>query len=710
MLKRSLTALLSILLVSACQDEGPPPEPASVEAVSATTLPSAVVGSAITTIPTFRVLSATGKAIKGVPVTVTVTSGGGSIASAPTKTRGGATNVGRWTLGPTAGPQTISVRVTPFAPIIYTVNATAGAATAMQKLTGDNARGPALFSLPAEISVKVVDAFGNGVPGSTVTWSVQAGGGSLAATTSVTDSVGVAFAPAWTLGSQDSGAQRLRATAGTFMQEFNATLQSAAASITLENPAPASHAAGTTISSAPTFAVRDSEGNILNSIPFTVSVTAGDGAVTNTVERTLVGPTPIGSWKLGNPLGTQTVQVAVDGVPSLFISTTSVVGPATQVTVVEGGGQRALAGTALAQPLRVQVRDVANHAVASSTVTWEVIAGGGSLGGLTTATNSEGIATMPAWTLGKLGGSQTVRASVGPIAQNISAEIQSDFNLEVRWNGSPPGGPVEAAFANAVNRIRAIISGPVPAIVLSGFNAGSCVSGLTLNETITGLVIYATVELIDGPGAVLGSAGPCFIRNVDQLSFLGRMRFDSADLDNMVTNGTLEAVILHEMLHVIGVGTLWVTKGLRAGTAPTTTPFFTGALARTACIDQHSGAGVCGGGVPVEDCVGIAGCGAGTINSHWKELTFRTELMTGYVSGAGVPNPFSRMTIQSLADMGYVVNINAEDTYTVPPPALMSPIPAFSIKMPEPHGPLAEIDASGRVTRRFTNKLPPLDH
>jgi hypothetical protein len=708
-LKRSLAAVLSIVLVSACQDEGPPPEPASVEAVSATLLPSAVVGSTVTTLPTFRVLSATGKTIKGVPVTVTVISGGGTIASPATKTRSGATSAGRWTLGPTAGPQTISVRVSPFSPIIYTVNATAGAATAMQKLAGDNSRGPALFSLPAEISVKVVDAFGNGVPATTVSWSVQAGGGSLAASTSVTDSVGVAIAPEWTLGAQSSGEQRLRASAGTFTQEFNATLQSAAASITLENAAPSAHAAGTTIPSAPTFAVRDVDGNILNSIPFTVSVTEGGGTVTSTPARTLVGPTPIGSWKLGNPLGTQTVSVTVDGIPSLFISTTSIIGPAAKIAVIEGAGQRALAGTALSTPPRVQVRDVADHSIANANVTWEVILGGGALAGLTTITNSEGIATMPTWTIGKLGGAQSVRASVGPVSQTIGAETQSDFNLQVRWNGTPPGGAVEAAFATAVNRIRAIIVGDVAPITLTGFTT-TCVPGITLTETIQGLVIYATVEFIDGPGGVLGSAGPCSIRNSDQLSWLGRMRFDSADLDNMVNNGTLESVILHEMLHVIGVGTLWVQKGLRSGTAPTTTPFFTGALARAACIEQHAGAGVCGGGVPVEDCVGITGCGAGTINSHWKELTFRTELMTGYISAPGIPNPFSRMTIQSLADMGYGVNINAEDPYTVPPPSLMSPIPALTIQMPEPHGPLEETDLFGRVTRRFMNRLPPLHH
>jgi hypothetical protein len=707
-LKRSLAAVLSILFVTACQDEGPPPEPASVEAVSPTILPSSVVGSDLTVEPTFRVLSSSGKAIRGVPVTVTVTSGGGTITNAPTKSRGGPTSIGKWRLGPTAGQQTISVTIVPFAPIVYRVNATPAAASAMQKLTGDNVRGPALATLPAEVSVKVVDAFGNGVPATTVTWSVQAGGGSIANTTSVTNDSGVAIAPEWTLGAQSSGAQRLRATAGTFFQEFTASLQEPPASITLETPPPSSFAAATTLNTAPTFAVRDAAGNILNSVPVTISVTAGGGTVTNAPARTLVGPTPIGNWKLGNPLGAQTVSVSVAGIPSLFITTEAVIGPPAQMSVVEGTGQRALAGTSLATPIRIRVRDAGNHLVANATIQWEVQAGGGTLSALSTTTDSEGITTAPSWTLGKLGGSQLLVARSGGAAESVTAEIQSDYNLQVRWTTSSPGGAIEQAFTNAVNRIRAIIVGaPAP---VNATNLGGC-NGPPVTETIQGLIIWATVEPIDGAGSILGSAGPCYMRNSDSLSYMGRMRFDVADLDNMVNNGTLEAVILHEMLHVIGIGTLWRPpfKSLQIGSAPATTPFFTGPLARSACINQHAGSSVCGGGVPIEDCVGIVGCGSGTINSHWKELTFRTELMTGYVSGAGIPNPFSRMTIQALADLGYTVNINAEDPYTVPPPALMSPFPAFTVKMPEPHGPLAETDLSGRVTRRFMNKLPEPD-
>jgi hypothetical protein len=58
-------------------------------------------------------------------------------------------------------------------------------------------------------------------------------------------------------------------------------------------------------------------------------------------------------------------------------------------------------------------------------------------------------------------------------------------------------------------------------------------------------------------------------------------------------------------------------------------------------------------------------------DAHWRETTFDTELMTGFSEAPGIAVPMSTMTIQSLADIGYVVNTFAADPYIVPPaPAL----------------------------------------
>ena len=66
-----------------------------------------------------------------------------------------------------------------------------------------------------------------------------------------------------------------------------------------------------------------------------------------------------------------------------------------------------------------------------------------------------------------------------------------------------------------------------------------------------------------------------------------------------------------------------------------------------------------GGNVPVENLGG-----PGTRDSHWREATFANELMTGYVSYNS--NPLSRMSIASLADMGYHVDLSQADAYTLP--------------------------------------------
>ena len=81
-------------------------------------------------------------------------------------------------------------------------------------------------------------------------------------------------------------------------------------------------------------------------------------------------------------------------------------------------------------------------------------------------------------------------------------------------------------------------------------------------SVIDDLMIIAAVAEVDGAGGILGRAGPCGLREASQLPWVGAMEFDAADLDWMEANGALEAVILHEMGHVLGIGTLWDRKRL----------------------------------------------------------------------------------------------------------------------------------------------------
>jgi hypothetical protein len=112
-------------------------------------------------------------------------------------------------------------------------------------------------------------------------------------------------------------------------------------------------------------------------------------------------------------------------------------------------------------------------------------------------------------------------------------------------------------------------------------------------------------------------------------------------------------VVVHEIGHILGLGTLWGNRGLITG-AGTSNPRYTGPNALAA---YNSIFGVHESGVPVENTGG-----AGTRDAHWRESAFSTEVMTGF-AGPGNNLPVSRITVGALADLGYQVNVNAADAY-----------------------------------------------
>lgn len=203
------------------------------------------------------------------------------------------------------------------------------------------------------------------------------------------------------------------------------------------------------------------------------------------------------------------------------------------------------------------------------------------------------------------------------------------------------------AFKAAADRWSKVIVGDLPDVVING-------------QVIDDLLIEASGVAIDGPGTILGQAGPTHLRpaSAGAAAFIpakGRMQFDTADLAAMQANGTLKDVITHEMGHVLGVGTIWANKGVLAG-ASGNNPTFTGANAKKE-YGILKGTGPTA--VPVENTGG-----PGTRNSHWRDTVFKNELMTGFVNAA--PNPMSRVTVASLKDLGYVVDLSKAEPYALP--------------------------------------------
>ena len=241
---------------------------------------------------------------------------------------------------------------------------------------------------------------------------------------------------------------------------------------------------------------------------------------------------------------------------------------------------------------------------------------------------------------------ETYLAKADAQIANALAHSTSPFSIEVRFLGGLTETQKQA-FKGAADRWIRVIVGDLPSVQVDG-------------EVVDDILILAQGVVIDGPGGILGQAGPTRLRpaTAGSAAFLpakGKMAFDSADLAQMEEDGTLADVIAHEMGHVLGIGTIWAHKSLLNG-ASTANPTFTGQNA----MKEY---GVLRGSGPTPVPVENTG-GPGTADSHWRESVFRNELMTGFVGAAS--NPLSRLTAGSLQDLGYVVDMNAAEPYSLP--------------------------------------------
>jgi hypothetical protein len=173
------------------------------------------------------------------------------------------------------------------------------------------------------------------------------------------------------------------------------------------------------------------------------------------------------------------------------------------------------------------------------------------------------------------------------------------------------------------------------------------------------------------------------------------MTFDTADLGAAEANGSLTDIILHEMGHVLGIGSMWDGFNLLSNYCvgnTTSVPVYIGAQGLAAYKNTNGGGSATS--VPVEDFP-TGGCNNGTYGSHWEESVFEAELMTGFID-AGVTRPMSLTTVRSLVDMGYTVDNSQADPFTVDPAAPMAAArlrgPKISLGNDVRRGPIYEID------------------
>lgn len=363
------------------------------------------------------------------------------------------------------------------------------------------------------------------------------------------------------------------------------------------------------------------------------------------------------------------------------IGGTCVDGSVDAIEAVSAVDQSALAGDVIADPPTVRLTaggsPVPGVPVAFSTAG----TAGGQLGTIDAVTDADGVATVQSWALGKFDGTYFVRAAVptepGLEPVDFTGRTISDFDIVLHYVNPPTDAQAQAfelarlRWQGALINSLAPINGELSALAAEcglGFEGGPV--------SITGVHIFVQLEEIDGPGGpdgnILGQAGPCSIRD-DTSPYLGVMTFDTFDLVELEDSGSLETVILHEMGHVLGVGSLWGLAGLIESPSLPNNPgvdtFFTGLRATSVFFELLGGQIFEGNVVPVENNAQF-----GSSDSHWREAVVVDELMSPRLGGPGEVAPMSRLTIGSMGDLGfYEANELAADDWALPPQALVGP-------------------------------------
>jgi hypothetical protein len=299
-------------LVSAC-DRTDPAVPTSLVPVGANAL-TARAGETLSAPPAVILTDQRSRALANTLVTWQTGASSGSIDIDTVRTDAtGRAAIGRWTLGPIVGLQTLTATVSGVEPVVFRVTVSAGAASALLRRVPEFQETRVESRVPQAPAVQVVDAFGNPVAGEAVTFVVTNGGGVLldatgaAAGVQITrtsDANGVAQVDGWRVGTNVTEQNRVVAslaslgTGATFRVNPRADVPAR-----LEAAAPRSQQGvpGVDVPSRPAVRALDRFGNPAGGATVVFTPRDGAGVVIGNVRVTADGDgiARVGRWTLG---------------------------------------------------------------------------------------------------------------------------------------------------------------------------------------------------------------------------------------------------------------------------------------------------------------------------------------------------------------------------------------------------------------------------
>ncbi|MBC7186784.1 MAG: Ig-like domain-containing protein [Calditrichaeota bacterium] len=374
---------------------------------------SGAVGTTLNDPLKVKVADAFGNGIKGHLVTFKVISGGGSFAGIPEQnayTDSFGVAMAFLTLGTQPGQNNNVVEASAKqsgvhldgSPFTFYATASPGIAAALQYVSGRNQSAEVGTVLPQPLVVKVVDSFGNPVVGHNVTFSVIEGGGTLAGQTQrnvLTLSDGTARV-VYTLGTVAGTLNNLvRASvpglSGSPVDFYATALPGPPAALMEVSGNGQTGAVGTPLPQPFKTKVVDNYQNPINGHIVTFRVLSGGGNLAGASRRDVFTDTQgiaevtltLGATPGVNNNVVEATSVARDSTPlpgsGVRFIASATVGAPNKLVMVSGNNQEGIVGNPLPQMLTVKVTDSQNNPIVGHSVTFRVMAGGGTLDGPT---------------------------------------------------------------------------------------------------------------------------------------------------------------------------------------------------------------------------------------------------------------------------------------------------------------------------------------
>jgi hypothetical protein len=421
-----------------------------------------------------------------------------------------------------------------------TVTVVPGPASTLAIVAGDGQSVTAGSAVPVLPAVKVSDAFGNAVPGFTITFAVASGGGTLTGGSATTNASGVATVGSWTIGTTAAPNTVTASGTGLTPASVTFTVTGAAGAPTTAIVFAGINQTGTAggpVATAPAVRITDANGNPVSGFTVVFVPATGSGSVTGgSAVTNAAGVAAVSSWVLGTTTGPQSLTATAGtlaGSPITFGATA--VAPVPAKIVLNGGdGQAAKVRTAVPVVPAVRVVDTANIGVPGYTVSFTVSGGGGSVTGGDAVTNINGYASVASWVLGPNAGPNTLTATAGtlqgspvvftatgiaapPVAMAISAGDQQSalagLPVPVR-----PAVIVTDADGKGVPSVNVAFSIRSGSGSISGANAVTDASGIaTLGSWTLGIggnSLFATVAGLSGSPLVFVALGTAQVQVV----------------------------------------------------------------------------------------------------------------------------------------------------------------------------------------------------